>query len=303
MFIMKHDRSFDPRYGERVEIVPGVCRLTAPNAGPFTFHGTNTYILGQKDLVVVDPGPADPTHVDRILSVTEGARIEAIAVTHTHVDHSPAARMLSEKTGAPIIGCGPHKAARPLMEGEVNPLDASGDKDYLPNKECLDGETFQVAGITFQAVATPGHTANHLCFALEGEDILISGDQVMAWSTSIVAAPDGSMRDYMTSIDKLLDRPETTYLPGHGGVVRDAPLYVEQLKQHRLSRESSILGELGDEPRTIPEIVAKLYADVDPVLHGAAGLSVFAHLEDLTERGRTIADPALSLDARFRLAI
>ncbi|WP_420411787.1 MBL fold metallo-hydrolase [Roseibium sp.] len=299
---MKHDRTFDPRYGERVEILPGLCRLTANNPGPFTFHGTNTYILGQKDLVVVDPGPADPAHVDTILSVTEGARVEAILITHTHVDHSPAARLLQERTGAPIIGCAPHRAARPLMEGEVNPLDASGDKDYAPDQETADGETFEVAGITFQAIATPGHTANHLCFALEGEDILISGDHVMAWSTSIVAAPDGSMRDYMASIDKMLARSETTYLPGHGGIVRDAPAYVEQLKQHRLNRESSILSELGDTPRSIPEIVAKLYADVDPMLHGAAGLSVFAHLEDLTERGCTQADPGLALDASFRLS-
>lgn len=299
---MKHDRNFDPRYGERVEILPGLCRLTAQNPGPFTFHGTNTYILGQKDLVVVDPGPADQAHVDTILSVTDGSRIEAILVTHTHVDHSPAARALQEKTSAPIIGCAPHKAARPLMEGEVNPLDASGDKDYSPDQELADGDMFTAGGITFQAITTPGHTANHLCFALDGEDILISGDHVMAWSTSIVAAPDGSMRDYMASIEKLLARTETTYLPGHGGTVRDAPAYVEQLKRHRLNREASILGELSEEPRSIPEIVAKLYADVDPMLHGAAGLSVFAHLEDLTERGRTAADPTLSLDARFRLS-
>ncbi len=299
---MQHDRTFDPRYGERAEILPGVCRLTANNPGPFTFHGTNTYILGQKELVVVDPGPADLAHVETILSVTEGARIEAILVTHTHVDHSPAARMLQEKVDAPIIGCAPHRAARPLMEGEVNPLDASGDKDYRPDQEYRDGQTFEAAGIAFETIETPGHTANHLCFAIKGEDVLISGDHVMAWSTSIVAAPDGSMKDYMASIDKMLARTEATYLPGHGTVVRDAPLYVEHLKQHRLSREASILNELGANPTSIPEIVTKLYADVDPILHRAAGLSVFAHLEDLTERGQVAADPALSLDARYRLS-
>jgi len=299
---MKHDRSFDPCYGQRVELFPGLCRLTAQNPGPFTFHGTNTYILGQKDLVIVDPGPASMDHVETILKVTNGARIEAILVTHTHVDHSPAARMLKKRTGAPVIGCEPHRAARPLMDGEVNPLDASGDKDYAADTEVADGEAFTAAGITFQTIATPGHTANHLCFAIDGEDVLISGDHVMAWSTSIVAAPDGSMRDYMTSIDKLLTRSETSYLPGHGGVVRDAPAYVEQLKQHRLGREASILAELGTKAQSIPEIVAKLYRDVDPSLHGAAGLSVFAHLEDLTERGRTEASPALAMDASFRLA-
>ena len=298
---MKHDRSFDPRYGERVELLPGLCRVTARNPGPFTFHGTNSYILGQKHLVVVDPGPADEEHVNTLLSLTDGAQIEAILVTHTHVDHSPAARMLQQRSGAKIIGCAPHRAARPLMEGEVNPLDASGDKDYAPDQEYQDGDVFEAAGIKFEAIATPGHTANHMCFALSGEDVLISGDHVMAWSTSIVAAPDGSMRDYMASIDKLLARSETTYLPGHGGTISDALTYVEQLKQHRLSREASILNELGTQPRSIPEIVAKLYADVDPKLHGAAGLSVFAHLEDLTERGRTVADPSLALDATFRL--
>lgn len=298
---MKHDRSFDPCYGQRVEIMPGLCRLTAQNAGPFTFHGTNTYILGQKDLVIVDPGPADPDHVETILKVTEGAQIEAIVVTHTHVDHSPAARLLKQRTGAPVIGCEPHRAARPLMDGEVNPLDASGDKDYAADREVRDGEAFTAAGITFQTIATPGHTANHLCFAIDGEDILISGDHVMAWSTSIVAAPDGSMRDYMASIETLLARSETTYLPGHGGIVADAPVYVEQLKRHRLGREASILTELGGQAQSIPEIVAKLYKDVDPSLHGAAGLSVFAHLEDLTERGCVKAEPVLAMNARFRL--
>jgi len=298
---MKHDRSFDPRYGERVELLPGLCRVTARNPGPFTFHGTNSYILGQKHLVVVDPGPADEEHVNTLLSLMDGAQIEAILVTHTHVDHSPAARILQARSGAKIIGCAPHHAARALMEGEVNPLDASGDKDYAPDQEYQDGDVFEAAGITFEAIATPGHTANHMCFALLGEDVLISGDHVMAWSTSIVAAPDGSMRDYMASIEKLLARSETTYLPGHGGLVSNALTYVDQLKQHRLSREASILNELGTKPRSIPEIVAKLYADVDPKLHGAAGLSVFAHLEDLTERGQTTADPSLALDATFRL--
>jgi len=299
---MKHDRDFDPRHGEAVELLPGVRRLTANNPGPFTFHGTNTYLLGTGSLICLDPGPVQEPHIEAILRATGGARIEAILVSHTHVDHSPGARLLKARTGAPIVGCGPHKPARPLVEGETNPLDASGDKDHAPDRLLQDGEFYTAAGFQLQTVATPGHTANHLCFALCGEDMLFSADHVMAWSTSVVAPPDGSMRDYMASLDRLLDRPEELYLPGHGGVVRDALAYVRDLKQHRLAREAAILNELAKGVRTIPEIVAVLYAAVDPALHPAAGMSVFAHLEDLTERGVVTAEPALALTSRFALA-
>jgi len=299
---MKHDRDFDPNYGTAVELAPGLRRLTAENPGPFTFFGTNTYLLGTRRLVVVDPGPALAPHVDAILRAADGASIEAILVSHTHVDHSPGARLLKEKTGAPIAGCGIHTAARELMENEINPLDASGDKEHVPDRQLREGDIYRAAGISFETIETPGHTANHLCFALGEENLLLSADHVMGWSTSIVAPPDGSMRDYMASIDKLLNRPEQTYLPGHGGVIRDALSYVRDLKQHRLNRESSILSELGSAAQTIPQIVARLYADVDPSLHRAAGLSVFAHLEDLAERGLVCASPDLSLTAEFRLS-
>ncbi|MEP3048733.1 MAG: MBL fold metallo-hydrolase [Roseibium sp.] len=299
---MKHDKNFDPQYGTGVEIIPGIRRLTAENPGPFTFHGTNTYLLGHQNLIVVDPGPDFPAHTDAILKATSGSKIEAILVTHTHVDHSPGARLLQQVTGAPIVGCGPHIAARPLMEGEVNPLDASGDKDHQPNHLLKNGDTFEAAGLSLTAIATPGHTANHLSFALSGESHLLSGDHVMAWSTSIVAAPDGNMRDYMASLETLLARPEQIYLPGHGGPVLNAPDYVLDLKKHRQSRESDILQELASGTKTIPQIVEKLYADVDPALHTAAGLSVFAHLEDLTSCGTVTSDPSLSLTARFSVA-
>ncbi len=298
---MKHDRTFDPQYGTAVELMPGVRRLTVNNPGPFTFHGTNSYLLGTSRLICVDPGPALEGQVDTILKAAQGAVIEAILITHTHVDHSPGARLLKERTGAEIIGCGPHRPARALLENEVNPLDASGDKDYVPDRLLEDGEMFEAAGISLEAVATPGHTSNHLCFALAGEPVLLSADHVMGWSTSVVAPPDGSMRDYMASIDKLLARSETVYLPGHGGIVRNAIDYVRDLKQHRLDREASILHELAKGERSIPEIVSVLYAAVDPALHPAAGLSVFAHLEDLADRGRVEASPELSLAARYRL--
>ncbi|MES0879984.1 MBL fold metallo-hydrolase [Roseibium sp. SCP14] len=299
---MKHNRDFDPDYGNPVELTPGIRRLTANNPGPFTFHGTNTYLLGERHVAVVDPGPAAADHIDAILRACEGATIESILVSHTHMDHSPGARLLQEKTGSPIVGCGPHRAARPLLEDEINPLDSSGDKTYRPDRQLHDGEVISVAGLEIEAVETPGHTANHLCFALWGEGILLSADHVMGWSTSIVAPPDGSMQDYMASIDKLLDRSETIYLPGHGAEIRQAVAYVRDLKQHRLDREASILGQLASGARTIPDIVAALYADVSPALHPAAGLSVFAHLEDLARRGIVAASPDLSLTAVYQLA-
>lgn len=297
---MKHDRDFNPEYGTPVEISPGIRRLTAENPGPFTFRGTNSYLLGSRRLVVVDPGPALPDHLNAILKAADGATIEAILVTHTHMDHSPGARLLKNETGAPIVGCGPHRAARDLFEGEVNPLDGSGDKEHIPDRLLTDRETFTATEFSIETIATPGHTANHLCFAIQGEDIILSADHVMGWSTSIVAPPDGSMRDYMTSIEKMLDRSETTYCPGHGGRIHDAHAYVLDLKQHRLNREASILATVSERQRTIKEIVAELYAEVDPSLHPAAGLSVYAHLEDLVERGLVSARPDLSLTAGYK---
>jgi len=297
---MRHDRDFDPQYGKAVELAPGIRRLTANNPGPFTFFGTNTYLLGTRRLVCVDPGPAAPDHIDALARASEGAEIEAIVVSHTHVDHSPGARLLKERTGAPIVGCGPHVSARALAQNEINPLDASGDKAHAPDRQLMDGEFYKASELRLETVATPGHTANHLCFAVEGEGLLLSADHVMAWSTSVVAPPDGSMRDYMASIDKLLARSEETYLPGHGGLVKSAPSYVRELKRHRLDRENAILAQVTSAEKSIPEIVAVLYAAVDPALHPAAGLSVFAHLEDLAGRGLVTASPAVSLDARYR---
>ncbi|ASP36377.1 MBL fold metallo-hydrolase [Labrenzia sp. VG12] len=299
---MKHDRQFDPCYGSPVEIQSGIRRLTAQNPGPFTFHGTNTYLLGTRRLVAVDPGPALPDHIETILKAADGAEIEAILVSHTHVDHSPGARLLQQQTGALIVGCGPHRAARDLAANEINPLDASGDKDHRPDRQLDAGDLFAASEMSLETVATPGHTANHLCFAIAGTDMLLSADHVMAWSTSIVAPPDGNMRDYMASIDTLLSRSEETYLPGHGGLVVKARSYVEDLKRHRLQRETAILDQLRENRRTIPQIVEALYADIDRALHPAAGLSVFAHLEDLCSRDLVTAEPSLTLDATYRLS-
>ncbi|MBS8261220.1 MBL fold metallo-hydrolase [Roseibium polysiphoniae] len=299
---MKHDRQFDPAYGSAIEISDGIRRLTAPNPSPFTFHGTNTYLVGQDSITVIDPGPDSPEHIDTILKVSGGASVETILVSHTHLDHSPGARLLQAKTGAPIVGCAAYRPARDLGAGESNPMDASSDRDYKPDLQLEDGSLHKTSGADFEVIETPGHTDNHLCFALKGSPFLFSADHVMAWSTSIVAPPDGSMRSYMASLDRLLARQETIYLPGHGGLVRDAHDYVADLKAHRLQREASILDQLSTEPISIPNLVLRIYHGLDPALRPAAALSVFAHLEDLASRKLVIADPEVRLESNYRRA-
>ena len=297
----KFDRQFDPRHGEAVEVAPGVRRVTAANPGPFTWKGTNSYIVGETELAVIDPGPDDPTHVEALVRAIGGRAVTAILVTHTHRDHSPAAARLKALTGAPTYGEGPHRPARPLAAGEAHPMDASGDKDFLPDVSLGAGGIVTGAGWALEAVLTPGHTANHLAFALSGTSHLFSGDHVMAWSTSIVAPPDGAMADYMASLDRLSARAETVYLPGHGGAVVEAHDFVDALRRHRRGRERAILDRLAAGDETVPDMVAVIYADVDRALHGAAALSVLAQIEDLVGRGVVASDGVPSVQARYRL--
>ncbi len=296
------DRQFDPAYGKAVEIAPGLRRLTARNPGNFTFRGTNTYLLGTDALVVVDPGPDDAEHRAAILAAAGGAPIREILVTHTHRDHSPGAAPLAAVTGAAVLGAAPHHAARSLHLGETAALDASADLAYRPDRVLGDDETVATAAGSVTAIATPGHTANHLCFALDGMDLLISGDHVMGWSTSIVAPPDGSMADYMASLDRLADRPETTYLPGHGGVLGDAKPFLAGLKAHRFAREAAVASAIAAGASDIPAIVRAVYADTDPALWPAAGLSVFAQLEWLVAKGAILTDGPPRLVGRYRPA-
>lgn len=285
---------------ERVErLSPLVQRVIAPNPGPFTFTGTCTYIIGDRDMIVIDPGPDDPAHRDLIMKAIGTSRLNAILVTHTHRDHSPLAKTLKSLTGVPLMGCGPHQLARTLNEGEINPLDASTDYDYQPDLILNDGERMNFGDIEIEVLATPGHTINHLAFALLNEAALFSGDHVMGWSTSIVAPPDGAMQPYLHSLEKLITRDDQVYYPGHGEAVRNPSRFVPQLLAHRRLRETSILESVREGVETIPDLVAKLYGGLDPRLHGAAGLSVFAHLEDLVSRGLVQAAPALSLTAKF----
>ncbi|WP_309083680.1 MBL fold metallo-hydrolase [Chelativorans sp.] len=297
------DTRFEPRYGGAVEVAPGVKRLTAKNPSPFTFHGTNSYIVGGTGhLAVIDPGPDDPEHLDALLRTIGDRPVTHIFVTHTHRDHSPLAGRLAELTGAKTAAEGPHRAARPLKTGEESRLDASADLDFRPDIVLADDALVAGGGWTIRAVHTPGHTANHCTFALEGTGITFSGDHVMAWSTTVVAPPDGVMADYMASLDRLIAREDRLLLPGHGGPVNSPQQFLRGLKAHRKMRERAILQRIAAGDRTIAEIVKAIYRDTDPRLHGAAALSVLAHLEDLAARGRVSADGEPSLDAIFRLA-
>ncbi|WP_185985244.1 MBL fold metallo-hydrolase [Aureimonas mangrovi] len=296
---MEFDLTFDAQPGEPVEIADNVRRITAPNPGPFTFRGTNTYLVGTERLVLVDPGPDDEAHLAAILDALGGAPLEAILVTHTHLDHTGLTAKLKAATGALVYAEGPHRAARTLHEGETNALDAGADRGFAPDIRVGDGETVRFGASSFTAIATPGHAANHLAFALEGTPALFSGDHVMAWSTTIVAPPDGSMADYMASLDKLMARPESLYLPGHGAPLERPLPFMRALRSHRRMREAAILERLQSGDRTIPEIVAALYATTDRRLHGAAGLSVLAHLEDLVGRGLAASDGPPLIGARF----
>ncbi len=296
------DRSFDAPAYAAVEISPLVRRVVAGNPGPFTFTGTCSYIVGHGTVAIIDPGPLDDRQTAALLAATAGETVSHIVITHTHRDHSPGAVALKAATGARLVGCGPHIAARPLVEGEQKRLEAGGDTNYAPDQVLADGEVLSFGDLTLEAVATPGHTMNHLGYAFAAENSLFCGDHVMAWSTTIVAPPDGAMAPYMASLDKLRQRSERLYWPGHGGPITDPQRFVRAIAGHRRARENAILQRLRAGDRLIGEIVPKLYEGIDPRLHGAAGLSVFAHIEDLVARGLVLSDGPPTLQATYRPA-
>jgi glyoxylase-like metal-dependent hydrolase (beta-lactamase superfamily II) len=275
-----------------------VRRIVAPNPSPFTFTGTCVYIVGEGEVAVIDPGPADPAHLDALLAAIPGERVARIVVTHSHRDHAAGAALLKQRTGAPIVGARAHVVAG----GGPTRADASHALDYAPDEALEDGARVAGRGFTLEAVATPGHAANHLSFALTEENALFSGDHVMAWSTSVIAPPDGSMRAYLASLEKVARRSEAIYWPGHGGPVRDPQGYARALIGHRRQREAAILARLEAGEASVAEIVAQVYPGLAPALVAAASLSTLAHLEDLIERGLASSDGAIALEARFRLA-
>ncbi len=269
----------DAPYAMVEQLEPGVARLLARNPSPFTYFGTQTYLVGEEELVVIDPGPDLPEHVEAIITALDGRSLAAIACTHTHRDHSPASRALKETTGASITGCAP------LVLESIGPrADASFDKQYAPDRVLADGEAIEFdGGKRLIAVATPGHTSNHLCFAF-GE-ALFTGDHVMGWSTTVVVPPDGDMAAYMHSLDVLRRRGDRIYYPAHGPAVTKPAQLVRGMIGHRMQRERQILKLVGDKARDIPDIVANAYPGLDQRLVPAAGGSVLAHLLDLQKRG------------------
>ena len=266
--------------GEVIELEPLVRRVLAPNPGPFTYSGTQTYIVGRGEVAVIDPGPDDRRHVDAVLKAVARERVRTILCTHTHRDHSPAAPALKAATGAEIVGCAPL-----VLEDSGPRADAAFDRSYAPDRVLGDGERVGGSGWTLEAVATPGHTSNHLCFALLETGALFTGDHVMGWSTTVVSPPDGDMAAYMASLDKLGARHDRIYYPAHGEAVDRPQRLIRGLAGHRKSREGQILRLLKQGERPIPAMVEKMYVGLDPRLHGAAGRSVLAHLIDLNQRG------------------
>ena len=284
------------QYAALDRVSPLIRRIVARNPGPFTAQGTGTYVVGNGRVAIIDPGPDLAEHIDATLAALRGETVDAILVTHTHRDHSPAAAALKRATGAPTYGFGPHAAGRDGAQ-----VEEGGDLAFVPDRLMRDGDIVDGMGWRLAAVHTPGHTSNHLCFALAEESVLFSGDHVMGWSTSVIAPPDGDMAAYLNSLAKLLVRDDATYLPTHGPAIADPKSFVRAFIEHRREREAAILRRLAAGDEWIPAMVAAIYVGLAPALHGAAARSVLAHLIRLVSDGRVVCDGPVTLDARFRL--
>ncbi|TVS00076.1 MAG: MBL fold metallo-hydrolase [Rhodobacteraceae bacterium] len=279
--------------------------ICAPNPSPMTGEGTNSYILGRNQLVVIDPGPVDADHLSALRAAIGGLPVEAILVTHAHRDHSPLARQLSQDTSAPVLAFGDAFAGRSEQMARLAELGLSGggegvDTGFAPDRCLGDGESLHLDGDEIRALWTPGHFGNHLCFAWRGA--VFSGDHVMAWSSTFISPPDGDIGAYMRSLDRLDAEEARVLYPGHGAAVHDPATRILELRSHRLAREAAILGALADGPQQIGGLVRIIYTDTPVAMHGAAARNVFAHLIDLEARGLVVAEPELGFEARYRLA-
>jgi glyoxylase-like metal-dependent hydrolase (beta-lactamase superfamily II) len=291
-------RDIEFEYGRCDQVSPLIRRVIANNPGPFTFTGTGTYIIGKGDgVAVIDPGPDMADHLQAILNAVQHERVSHILITHHHLDHSPLARPLAEATGAVIYGCASpshhHDADAPRME--------AGSDVFIPDVSVCSGATIAGHGWTFEAVPTPGHTSNHICYALKEENALFSGDHIMGWSTTVVTPPDGDMGAYLASLDVVQNAGYDVIWPTHGPPIRKVTEFIDAYREHRMDRERQILAQLSAGETRIKSFVPKMYADVDPRLYPAAAHSVFAHMIQLVKSGRvkTAGEPAL--DAEFRL--
>ncbi len=271
--------------GIPIQLEPLVIRVLAPNPSPYTYTGTQTHVVGTTDLAVIDPGPDDPAHIAALIRAIDGRPVTAIVVTHHHRDHSPATRPLQAITGAPIVGAAPF-----ALDDASARADASFDADYAPDRVLVEGDTIAGEGWTLAAIATPGHTSNHLAFALPETKALFSGDHVMGWSTTIVSPPDGDMAAYMASLEKLMSRDDRVYYPGHGEAIDKPQRLVRGMLGHRKQREGQILRLLRAAPQPIGRMVTQMYVGLDARLVPAAERSVLAHLYDLQNRGLVIEE-------------
>jgi glyoxylase-like metal-dependent hydrolase (beta-lactamase superfamily II) len=285
----------------RVDVIgPGIRRVLAPNPSVFTFLGTGTYIVGTGTVAVIDPGPADEVHIDALARALDGETVTHIVCTHTHSDHSPGSRMLRDRVGGSIVGCAPHPegdttnitedATASTNDSEDTEPREHFDADHRPDWLMQEGDKIGGPGWTLDAVFTPGHIANHLCFAFPEQSVLFSGDHVMAWSTSVVSPPTGDLNDYLHSLDKVRLRSEATYWPTHGPAVKDPRSYVHELLQHRHHRTAQVIEQLGGGPKTIPQLVEQMYPGLDPTLFKAAGSSVLSHLLALRQLDSVTVD-------------
>lgn len=295
------NRDFQLAPGIVDEVVPGVRRVLCNNPSPFTFTGTVSYIIGKGNVAIIDPGPVDEAHTQALLDAVRGETVTHILVTHTHNDHSPGVVRLKAATGATVYAEGQHRASRPAYASETRATESGGDWNFRPDRILKDGDVVEGDGWRLEVVATPGHTANHIAFAWPERKLTFVGDHVMGWSTSIVAPPDGSMVDYMASLERLALRDEQLYFSGHGPEIPDAVRFVKFLIRHRQAREASILHRLAKGEADIPTIVRASYIGIDPRLVGAAGYSVLAHLEDLVARDVVATDGDPTIDGSYRL--
>jgi glyoxylase-like metal-dependent hydrolase (beta-lactamase superfamily II) len=295
----RRDIAFE--YGRLESVAPGVRRIVARNPGPFTFKGTGTYVIGDGEVAVIDPGPELEEHIAALIASLADEQVTHILVTHTHRDHSPAAKALKEATGAPTYGFGPHAGGKRGDPG----IEEGGDWDFVPDIVVRDGEWVPGgAGAgkwRVEAVHTPGHTSNHLCFALPDSSILFSGDHVMGWSTSVIAPPDGDMAAYMASLDKLLGRADRVYWPTHGPAITEPHRHVGAFIAHRREREAGIIDCLKSGTETVDAMVERLYVGLNPALRRAAGRSVLAHLIDLIGRDIVAGEGPATVESRYRL--
>ncbi|MGV8856202.1 MAG: MBL fold metallo-hydrolase [Devosia sp.] len=276
--------AFDPQTGNGVSLAPGLVRVTAPNASAYTFTGTNSLLIGHERLALLDPGPDDPRHLAALRQAIAGRPLEAIILTHTHRDHSAAAARLAREFTVPLWFGGRHRLSRPLRRFEINPLARSCDWDLVPDRTLADGEIITAGDMTLSVHTTPGHCANHLAFGL-GDDLL-SGDHVMGWNSTLVAVPDGSMADYLASLDKVIALPQRRYVPAHGGEIMDGPAYAQALRAHRQLRNEQVVAAVSRGARSVGAIVRAIYPSQSLLVRRAAGLTITAHLEYLQALGQ-----------------